>query len=184
MAPPHFQGSVGGGTSCAQRTSLMLPNNPSKLGFLQNSGYHPNYYLLGFRATCAKDGPASRNLQGPPKASRVVQGLRARTAGAGFGRVRRWPLGLTRRFAAARAQDPPTNPPGRRLKQRGRHFRAGSWFPIKGYIVYVWPTGVAQGRAVPPDVREEPGGADVHLKCLTILVMGEQPKQAGWEFRV
>ena len=27
------------------------------------------------------------------------------------------------------------------------------------YIVYIWPTGVAGGRAVPPDVREEPGGA-------------------------
>ena len=39
MAPPHFQGSVGGGTSCAQRTSLMLPKKPSKLGFLQHS--HP-----------------------------------------------------------------------------------------------------------------------------------------------
>ena len=30
------------------------------------------------------------------------------------------------------------------------------------YIVYICPTGVAGGRAVPPDVREEPGGA-----CLT-----------------
>ena len=27
------------------------------------------------------------------------------------------------------------------------------------YIVYVWPTGVAGGRAVPPDVWEEPGGS-------------------------
>ena len=27
------------------------------------------------------------------------------------------------------------------------------------YIVYIWPTGVAGGRAVPPDVWEEPGGA-------------------------
>ena len=27
------------------------------------------------------------------------------------------------------------------------------------YIVYIWPTGVAGGKAVPPDVREEPGGA-------------------------
>ena len=35
-------------------------------------------------------------------------------------------------------------------------------FPSRGksmYIVYIWPTGVAGGRAVPPDVREEPGGA-------------------------
>ena len=24
------------------------------------------------------------------------------------------------------------------------------------YIVEIWPTGVAGGRAVPPDVREEP----------------------------
>ena len=61
------------------------------------------------------------------------------------------------------------------------------------YIVYIWPTGVAGGRAVPPDVREEPGGAlyvhspeappivlpstgvkaDVYLQCLTTLVLGE-----------
>ena len=27
------------------------------------------------------------------------------------------------------------------------------------YIVFIWPTGVAGGRAVPPDVREEPGRA-------------------------
>ena len=27
------------------------------------------------------------------------------------------------------------------------------------YIVYIWPTELAGGRAVPPDVREEPGGA-------------------------
>ena len=27
------------------------------------------------------------------------------------------------------------------------------------YRVYIWPTGVAGGRAVPPNVREEPGGA-------------------------
>ena len=31
------------------------------------------------------------------------------------------------------------------------------------HIVYVWRTKLAGGRAVPPDVREEPGGAlDVH----------------------
>ena len=63
-------------------------------------------------------------------------------------------LGLSRR------------PPGRRLKMWGRLFR--NWdvgfgvFPSRGksmYIVYIWPTGVAGGRAVPPDVREEPGGA-------------------------
>ena len=33
LTPPHFQGSVGGGTSYAQRTSWMLPKKPSKLGF-------------------------------------------------------------------------------------------------------------------------------------------------------
>ena len=37
---------------------------------------------------------------------------------------------------------------------------------------------MAGGRAVPPDVREEPGGAcaavkaDVFLQCLTTLVLG------------
>ena len=27
------------------------------------------------------------------------------------------------------------------------------------YIVWIWPTGAAGGRDVPPDVREEVGGA-------------------------
>ena len=27
------------------------------------------------------------------------------------------------------------------------------------YIVHIWPTGVAGGRAVPPNVREEPAKA-------------------------
>ena len=27
------------------------------------------------------------------------------------------------------------------------------------YIVHIWPTELAGGRAVPPDVREEPEGA-------------------------
>ena len=44
----------------------------------------------------------------------------------------------------------------------------GAWdlgfgvFPSRGksmYIVYIWPTGVTGGRAVPPDVREEPAKA-------------------------
>ena len=50
------------------------------------------------------------------------------------------------------------------------------------YIVYIWLTGLAGGRAVPPDVREErplsicslPSTgvqADVFLQCLTTLVM-------------
>ena len=92
MAPPHFQGSVGGGTSCAQRTSVMLPKKPSKLGFLQHShplgditGYHPNYFLLGFRATpsiptCKRIVFEGRKVekgpprdQGPPRASKGLQ---------------------------------------------------------------------------------------------------------------
>ena len=75
MAPPHFQGSVGGGTSCAQRTSWMLPKKPSKLGFLQNphplrdiTGYHPNYFLLGFRAT-----PSIPTLRGDSAVARRTQ---------------------------------------------------------------------------------------------------------------
>ena len=39
MAPPHFQGSVGSGTSCAQRISWTLPKKPLKLGYLQKT--HP-----------------------------------------------------------------------------------------------------------------------------------------------
>ena len=60
----------------------------------------------------------------------------------------------------------PEGPPGDRLKMWGRRPRAWDFgfgvFPSKGksmYIVYSWPTRMAQGRAVPPDVREEPGGA-------------------------
>ena len=56
------------------------------------------------------------------------------------------------------------------------------------YIVYIWPTGVAGGSAVPPDVREEPGGAlYVHSPPIVLPSTGvpsngwERPKQAGWE---
>ena len=56
--------------------------------------------------------------------------------------------------------------PGRMLKIWGRHSRplcrGFGVFPSRGksmYIVYVWLIGVAGGKAVPPDVREEPGGA-------------------------
>ena len=57
------------------------------------------------------------------------------------------------------------------------------------YIVYIWPTGVAGGRAVPPDVWEEPGGA-LYIGTGVNSVSDhpsngwERPKQAGWEFRV
>ena len=49
---------------------------------------------------------------------------------------------------------------GRRCRDFGRGFGV---FPyIKGKInvhcIYIWLTGVAGGRAVPPDVREEPEG--------------------------
>ena len=38
------------------------------------------------------------------------------------------------------------------------------------YIVYIWPTEMAGGRAV-PDVREEPGGAlYVHSPSLSYAV--------------
>ena len=57
-------------------------------------------------------------------------------------------------------------PPERRLKIWGRLFKDCNpgfrVFPSRGqsmYIVYIWPTGVAGGRAVPPDVREEPRGS-------------------------
>ena len=34
-------------------------------------------------------------------------------------------------------------------------------------LLRIWPTGVAAGRAVPPDVREEPGRALFVHHCLT-----------------
>ena len=53
------------------------------------------------------------------------------------------------------------------------------------YIVFNWPSGVAGGRVVPPDVREELGRGSIrplsigsshcltqYLQCLTTLVMG------------
>ena len=88
---------------------------------------------------------------------------------ARFWVVPSWPpclKALTRRFAAARGQDPSRGPPGRRLKIWACQVEAlilgFRVFPSRGksmYIVYIWPTKVAGGRAVPPDVREEPGGA-------------------------
>ena len=83
MAPLHFQGSAGGGQSCAQRISLMLPKKPSRLVFLQHSHPLPPK-LLPVR------------VQGPPGAS---ESLEAPEGPQGFFR------GLQgvppRRFAAA-----------------------------------------------------------------------------------
>ena len=59
MAPPHFQGSVSGGTSCAQRTSWMLPTKPSKLGFAVRHHRLPQKIVFLLLIT-------SRSLQGPP----------------------------------------------------------------------------------------------------------------------
>ena len=70
----------------------------------------------------------------------------------------------SRRFAAARGQDPPSRASWRQAKNVGVTVEGlGGFgvFPSRGksmYIVYIWPTGVAGSRAVPPDVREEPGG--------------------------
>ena len=53
-------------------------------------------------------------------------------------------------------------------------FKRGVWgIPFKGKInvhcVY-WPTGVAGGRAVPPDVREEPGEEGLYTSLLHRLL--------------
>ena len=65
-APPHFQGSVGGGgASCAQRPTKDVIQESIATGISNFShplrevtGYHPNYFLLGFRA--APSIPTSR----------------------------------------------------------------------------------------------------------------------------
>ena len=92
----------------------------------------------------ASGAGASRGLQGSPGASGP----------------------LTRRFAAARGQDPSKGGPWKEAANLACQVEALFFgfrvFPSRGksmYIVYIWPTGVAGGRAVPPDVREEPGGA-------------------------
>ena len=40
------------------------------------------------------------------------------------------------------------------------------------YIVYIWLTGVAGGRAVPPDVQEEPEGLYTSILPLSYPVRG------------
>ena len=73
--------------------------------------------------------------------------------------------GLTCRFAAARGQDPPV-PSWRQTKNVGATAEGlGPWvwgIPIKGKInvhcIYLAHWG-GWRQAVPPDVREEPGGA-------------------------
>ena len=79
---------------------------------------------------------------------------------------------------ASRALQAPPGPSGClegvQTQASFQKFKRWVWgIPIRGksmYIVYIWPTGVA--GAVPPDVREERGGAlDVHSigssHCLT-----------------
>ena len=155
MAPPHFQGSVGGGTSCAQRTSLMLCRSHRNWAFFNTptrdiTGYHPNYFLLGFRATpsiptskrsssCSFKEKEQAGLQGPPGASPSPADLLQ--------------LGA-RTLQRASWKD---------AKNVENPFQALiGVFPSRGksmYIVHIWLTRVAGGRAVPPDAREEPGGA-------------------------
>ena len=144
MAPPHFQGSVGGGTSSAQRTSLLLCkshrnwaffNTPTRcetsqagpevpepffrrrLPFLQTSLPALLADFGGVPSTRAFKGPPrGRGLQGPPGASRGPPGASKGPPGAspqfsgpdfgGFPCLK----ALTRRFAAARGQDPPGGP--------------------------------------------------------------------------
>ena len=113
-------GSVGGGTSCAQRTSLMLLKKPSKLGFLQNphpyrlppkllpvrvSGYALNSHLGLIVFSLLKGdrtglgASTSKNLQGPLSFQNASEPFRTLQFPGG-------PQALTRRFAAARRQDP------------------------------------------------------------------------------
>ena len=105
MAPPHFQGSVGGGKSCAQRTSLMLPKKP----YLLPVG-PPKDRLLAFSfKEYKREGRARRrrgllcsstrrlqNLQRPPKACTALQ----------------WPLGGLEPGGAFRASRTLQTPPG------------------------------------------------------------------------
>ena len=99
----------------------------------------------------ASGAGASRGLQGPPGALKGPE-LPATWVEACQGR-------------ALPARTPPGGPPRRSLKMWACQVEALRFgfrvFPSRGksmYIVYIWPTGVAGGRAVPPDVREEPEG--------------------------
>ena len=79
MAPPHFQGSVGGGTSSAQRTSLLLCKSHRNWAFFNTptrceTSQATNYFLLGFRATPSiptskrSSLAPSKRKTGPPQA--------------------------------------------------------------------------------------------------------------------
>ena len=82
MAPPHFQGSVGGGTSCAQRTSLMLPKKPIETGLSSTLPLAVRHHRLPpeLLPTSLKDeklkGAAwvPGGLQGPPQPQAPLQG--------------------------------------------------------------------------------------------------------------
>ena len=79
MAPPHFQGSVGGSKSSAQRTSLMLPKKPSLLPVrvgppkdrLLASSFKE--YKLEGRARRRRGLLQGLQHQAPPGASRGLQ---------------------------------------------------------------------------------------------------------------
>ena len=142
MAPPHFQGSVGGGTSCAQRTSLMLPKNietglSSKLPPAVR--HHPNY----FRGLSVEyqDRPAA----GASRASSATPE----------------PNIYNVHFPNDR------NTPNSGIKASQRRAQIFIWEPPK----FGGPERVVQEKVlealaqahlkprVPPDGREEPGGA-------------------------
>ena len=194
MAPPHFQGSVG-----AQRTSWMLPKKPSKLGFLQKAppavrhpSYHPNYFLLGFRATPSiptstnnmicppQAGPPGRGLEGL-KGFLEVFSLEARASGfQGFRHFQPSSTNLHYLQVGPWASRPSE---GRERNGFLRGCPGCGRRPIKYLPMYEELGGARNVHSpeTPPIVLPSTGvKADVCLQCLT----RERPKQAEWEFRV
>ena len=71
MAPPHFQGSVGGGTSRAQRISWMLPKKPSKLSCCYALNFNLQKIVFLLLISSEQHGGAPPQA-GPPGAYRAV----------------------------------------------------------------------------------------------------------------
>ena len=129
MAPPHFQESVGGGTSCAQRTSWKYGNFPPAV---RHQKLPPQLFLVRARATpsvpttrsflrfrVSRGLPGSTRLHRLPElGSRTFHGPRAPGPGASHGAPSKvyivgiWPIGVVGgRVVPPHIREDPGEPP-------------------------------------------------------------------------
>ena len=124
MAPPHFQGSVGGGTSCA-RNLVHVALDAIETGLSSKSATRCGTSLAtqilstrsSFRQLSSQHSAcgASRGVQRPPGLKKLQEASKAPCL------QKKRPT--AKEFVAGGPGPPPGSPPGRRLKMWARRLR-------------------------------------------------------------